>query len=1146
MVNVPSPRKWLNKQIERQVRNTISKVNYPSVGYGRNPRQNQPEPPYEREIHPQWIYQLRQNSTLVNNSIEEKVSQTFRRGFTGWEKEYAAKCSNCKEEFEDLDPFREQLGSFGENLEEEEIDLDSPRVCPHCEELSEIKYPKEEEKDRAEEFFMQCNEKTDIQRHLEPSDQNSVGQTFLEVCKEIAWDIQSFDDGWMLFEREYVTDPESGVILDYNLKEVHRAPPELMRYSMTEDGQFGGEYWVCPECRTTVDNYRAETEPSDCSHCGGYTYEVYAMALEEPGGEPISYFIRGEFCHASEYEPGKYYGYSPILTLWEESRTIEKMDEWYKSAYRERRAPRGAMLIRSSNAESVRSFNKGQMEKLRNDKHYIPTFIDDTEGSGKALEWVNLLEDPAEMQHMEMREWFLERISAKYGVTPVFQQGSPNNSGLSQSLEIVVSNRSADRLRRIFNTTFIPAFLGQLQIDGWDRELRPVEEEDEEAEADVQSKFLQNATRAEEAGFEYEWTEDDRLNIYPGKPDKEEEGEGGKGGAGAPVPDVGPDAGGSPAEAAGGAPGTPGHQDPRIAESDDGGGASVTSDSSGWTNVRYGGSGEEIDVLGHLRDLLEDEEKMYKSSENLSWSDVDISENIRVWIEDPSEAPDQAEIVHDPENAPGDSSAEYYYEEQISTTDLGKIQKINQTAVVVDFFWKPSPAGLIELSKQEGEYTPYEPDEDCDRTYLDAAGLDESDVAEAQIFEGPQGKKFYCSNWRAVGEWAEGEGPFDAEEPIMDREIANEELIEGQELRDYEHVFEFEGFPEVDGGQKILIDPNDNDGWEKFKFVTQEMGGRIIVQDESGENIITQKSDLESKVQGLIGEVHSQKYQGRYELYDPPREIFSPEHVENKEQLGIDEGGINSVFTREVEFDNGERGIYKNYHGNSHEWTLDGEVMAYEISNAITESDTFPETARADLKNGFGSCQMFIEDAETMRESIDGGMIENSDNTVEDVVRNNADRIAEISLVDYMVGNGDRHDDNFMVDEDLNLYAIDNGGHSPPGVDPTDDDMYKIFQYLAKNMTSDDGVDNDEVEDIIEGLFDSVEDQHEEMLEEVQENRDHILEMAESYYGPMSDIAERFRNILEEGDDGNIMLEEMLEDDMEDVRNHIMRRYSYP
>lgn len=1135
MASIPNPRSWINKQIQRQVRSVISKVNYPTVGYGRNPREQMPRPPYERQIHPQWIYRLRQNSTLVNNSIEEKVSQTFRRGFTEWEKEYAAKCTRCKEKFESLDPFKEELGAYGDTLDDSEIDLDSPRICPECGELSEIKYPKESAKEEAEDFFRQSNEKTDVQSHLEPLEQNSVGQPFLEVCKELAWDIQSFDDAWLLFEREYITDPESGVILDYELKEVHRAPPELMRYSVQENGDFGGEYWVCPECRNN-DNYSPEHEPTDCTNCGGYTYEVYALALEEPGGDPQSYFIRGEFVHASEYEPGKYYGYSPILTLWEESRTIEKMDDWYKDAYKERRAPRGAMLIRSSNAESVRSFNKKQMEQLRGDKHYIPTFIDDTEGRGKALEWVNLLEDPAEMQHMEMRDWFLERISAKYGVTPVFQKGSPNNSGLSQSLEIVVSNRSADRLRHIFNTTFIPAFIGQLNVDGWTRELRPVEEEDEDAEADVQGKYLQNASRAEEVGFEYEWTEEDRLKIYPGKPSSEEEGVPGGGGA-PPMPPGAENSGDSPAEATGGAPGSPpGGQDPRIQESD----TTVTTESSGWGNARYGTEDdEEIDVLGHLQELIEEEaDKLNKSSENLSWNEIDISEYIKVWVDNPEDAPEKTEIVHDPENSPDNSQAEYYYKQKITTTNLGKIHEVNQNAEVVDFLWKPSPTGVINTllhSKQDDEYYPYEPPEDCNRQYLESAGIDPSDIEDKiQIFEGPQDKKFYCQNWRQVGAWVEGEEGYDPrgeEQPIMDRDIVDGQLHDSQGLDKNENVFEFHGFDETNEGESILL-KGDN-FLERAEYVETLAMERVLLRNEQG-TMIEEISDIEQKI---IGTIHrsGEEYNSRYDNYSPPRDIYHPKFVESKERMADHEGGVNSSYTYEVEFDNGEEAIYKNYHGTSYDYTLDGEAAAYEISEKLSDSDAFPETARADLKFGFGSVQSFIENADTFEERVEKGPVD-----VETLLRNNVDRVAEMAVVDYLVGNDDRHRNNMMIDEETNLYAIDNGGHMHPGDDRSHHNILRMFKYFGQEI--DEQIDDESyAEDFVKNFFGSLSDQVEDIVDEAEDSTNEIQEISQEFYGPTSTPTKRVEMLLDENDDGDFILREDMDEHLEKIKKYIIK-----
>ena len=513
-------------------------------------------PPYDRRVPPRYIYNLRRNQSLINNAIEEKVEQTFRRGFSEWERRYIAKCPVCDEEFESIEPFRHQLGHDGDNITEDELDFSKPRPCPNddcpSDEPVEFDNPDPVEKKEAQQFFDCANERGRVDSFLEGDRQNSVGQTFLEVCKEVAWDIESFDDGWMLFERDYFTN-DDGEIVGWKLKGVHRAPPELMRYDIGPDKQEKGagrqatkkgqDHYLCPRCRAVQEEYEPEDAPGNCEHCDGKLYPVYAVMLDQVGGDPKEYYIRGEFAHASMYEPSKFYGFSPIISMYEEARILEHMDSYYRNAYKERRAPRGAMVIRSSNAESVRSFNQQQMQKLREDPQHIPTFIDDTEGRGNPLTWQPLLKEPAEMQHMQMREWFLNRISAKWGVTAIFQN-SRSESGQGDNMEIVVSNRHADRLRSVFNDVFIPALLSQLQITGWDKEVADVEEEDQMAEADLQGKFVRNAQVAQQVGAEVEWTEEGTLDIKPGRlePPQQEEGGmmggmmGGGGGPGGPGP----------------------------------------------------------------------------------------------------------------------------------------------------------------------------------------------------------------------------------------------------------------------------------------------------------------------------------------------------------------------------------------------------------------------------------------------------------------------------------------------------------------------------------------------------------------------------------------------------------------------------------
>ena len=505
---------------------------YAMGAFGRSVRRPEggQQPIYERQFSPYWIKAIAEQQSLVNNSIEEKVQQSFRRGFEDWEKVYEAKCPHCHKEFKTLEPFKDQLGSDGDDLDDSDIDFDQPRVCPKCGELSYMKVPDPVDREKAQKFFREANMFEYDDALVPDNRETSISQSFLQVCKEVAWDIQMFDDGWMVFERTYTVD-EDGNVLDFEFDGVTRAPPYLMRYS-TNEGDLGKEWWVCLECRAKQDGYMPQKSPGECKHCDNRTYEVFAYMQDGVKGDPIEFFINGEFAHDSEYRPTRLYGLSPIVSLADETRSLQNMDEWYRIAYERRRAPRGAIVIRSSNSDSMRSWNQEQLAKLNSDPQHIPTMMDDTDGGGNPISWQPLLDDPADMQHMQMREWILDRISAKFGVTAVFQNASAQSTGLSQSLEVVVSNRSAERLQNVFEDTFIPTFIGQIGADGWERHLKTPEEEDEQALAQLKGKELQNLRTANDLGMEAEWTRNDRADIKPQKvePPEDDDDDGGLGG----------------------------------------------------------------------------------------------------------------------------------------------------------------------------------------------------------------------------------------------------------------------------------------------------------------------------------------------------------------------------------------------------------------------------------------------------------------------------------------------------------------------------------------------------------------------------------------------------------------------------------------
>lgn len=616
---------WVLKQ--------VSKFSYPPFGRQMYEGGSEQVPAYERSYSPYQIKSIAERQSFVNNAIEEKVQQSFRRGFSEPQKEWAAECQNCKYQFDTLQPFVDQLGD-DENVDTGDIDLSKPRLCPECGELATFDKPSQQDRDEIEHYLSRANMQ-DAADEILPDGQSSVSQTFLGVCKEVAHDIQTFDDGWMLFQRRYRTDPD-GKVVDWQFEGAYRAPPFLMRYSTDKSGKMGGEYWLCVECRASnPETYTPEDSPGECPDCGSRMYEVFAYLKDGPNGSPQQFFIQGEFAHDSEYRPTRLYGLSPIISLHDEANALESMDSWFRSAYEKRRAPRGALVINSSNRESVRAWNQEQMNKLSADSQHIPVFMGGGEdSSGSPISWQPLLESPADMQQMQMREAFADRIAAKYGVTNVFQNASAQSTGMSQSLEIVVTNRSVERLQRVFSDTFIPAFMGNIETPGWEIDLKRPEEEDEQAEAQLAGRHLNNARTAQDLGLDFEWTRNDDLDIKPDlieAPDEEEEGGeegGGLGGLFSSDPDSGGDGetsnpsdrptaaddGIDPAgttSTSGGRPRDPNEmsgqpRDERKPSSDEPmrrSEGTVTTNTPGYSNPTYGGvTGRTIDILRDVRD----------------------------------------------------------------------------------------------------------------------------------------------------------------------------------------------------------------------------------------------------------------------------------------------------------------------------------------------------------------------------------------------------------------------------------------------------------------------------------------------------------------------------------------------------------------
>ena len=265
------------------------------------------------------LYAVANENLILRTVITTLQQEIFRRGYY-WEKAYHKKCTECDKEYQH--------------------DIE---VCDLC--GGEVKDPDPDQAIYARWFVDQ---------------RNSMNQSFMDVLREIEYDLNITDDAFLILIKEYYIDEDSGEPVFYRVKEAIRGDPIFMRIVADKRGVRGGRYRVCPIHRDVVRSFHEEEK--DCPICSHKLEDVHYV--NTAGSGKTQYFLEGEVLHISKYQPSKLYGRAPVATLWRQAMTLTAMDNYMYTAYSKRRTPRGMISITTDNIESMKSFWKGVDEKL--------------------------------------------------------------------------------------------------------------------------------------------------------------------------------------------------------------------------------------------------------------------------------------------------------------------------------------------------------------------------------------------------------------------------------------------------------------------------------------------------------------------------------------------------------------------------------------------------------------------------------------------------------------------------------------------------------------------------------------------------------------------------------------------------------------
>jgi hypothetical protein len=415
------------------------------------------------------LFAVTQESIILRTTINTLTQEIFRRGLY-WEKKFLKKCNDCLEEYQHA---VDQCTLCGGELTPPDPD--------------QVVYPKW--------LFEQ---------------RNTMDQRALDVLREIEFDLNIVDDGFLILQKEYYLDKETGDLEFTRVKQLVRGDPTFIRIVADKRGVRGGRYQVCPVHRQKT--YTHSEEYTNCDVCDLPLQDVHFV--NTAGSGKTQYYLEGEVMHISKFNPTKLYGRSPVATMWRQAMTLSAMDNYMYLMYSKRRMPRGILAITTDNIQSTASFWKGIEEKMERDPHYIPKVgVESATGRGR-VEWVKFMDTMDEMQYAQVREELRQRISAFFGVSNVFMQDNGKGGGLSnEGLQILVTNRAVEYGQKIYTRDLFPRLLNEMGVSDWKLSLYPNEEEDEVTRLRRDEMEVNIASRMAQLGFKPELKDEGDRDI---------------------------------------------------------------------------------------------------------------------------------------------------------------------------------------------------------------------------------------------------------------------------------------------------------------------------------------------------------------------------------------------------------------------------------------------------------------------------------------------------------------------------------------------------------------------------------------------------------------------------------------------------------
>ena len=456
---------------------------------------------YRRSIL-QDLFVLAFQVTEIRSVVLSVQREVFRKGFGNWEQRWARKCPQCNAESNDEDEEECKKCFIYELVQTQVIDEATNQYR-----TKNIKrYKRDPDTGRKLRHKMQVPDVTQ-QLKFEPflQDANSFHQPLMAVFLEFLADVLIADDGFLLLNKEYTIDRETGEVAGQKVFEITRLHPALSEYDIDrKDGLPERSHFICPIHR----EQQTHTSPGRCVALNDEGFSCNAILLPAMyryyWRGRYRYYTNDEILHASFFSPSKTYGYSPVLTVFEKVLALVGADRTLYRYWYERRIPPGLIITYTDDPESLETEIERIKTQMLNDPNTFPWVAASARNNRGKTDFVKLAYTFQELDYLPVRQEIRERIAMLWGVTPLFTGDAQSAGGslAKETAQTSMHDSLIESYQSIFNSQIMPKLLEQFGITDWVIELSPPVEKTEDEDLAIEKTRIEIATQMQQLGYE--------------------------------------------------------------------------------------------------------------------------------------------------------------------------------------------------------------------------------------------------------------------------------------------------------------------------------------------------------------------------------------------------------------------------------------------------------------------------------------------------------------------------------------------------------------------------------------------------------------------------------------------------------------------